>query len=246
MRPLLRLLMVLFALTWWVLPAMGVIDLTVTWDPEWPVVLEAGWGVLFTGLGLSFFLAGIAARTAGAGLMHAYVTTAVLAIAAVLSHEPETWWIFGMLLIQVPLLRLLASDDRRSAGPPHYPLALLAAIATPVGLTYAWQMAERNRQALMHGDYTNDVDHFSVQAALGLLLVALPAAAALRPASRRQLGTITALMAGYLGLVSYHWLGELGGFSRTWSVAVMTWSTVVLVAAWWPSEAQRGPVVPTG
>ena len=40
-----RVLAVLFALTWLVLPGFGLIDLSVTWDPDWPVVLEASWGV---------------------------------------------------------------------------------------------------------------------------------------------------------------------------------------------------------
>lgn len=234
MQIVLRALMVLFAASWWILPAMGVIDLTVTWDEEWPVVLEAGWGVLFTGLGLSFFLSGVAPRIAGAALVHGYVVTATLVVAAVAGLEPETWWIFVMLAIQLPLLRLLA---RRAPGVQrglHPALAALAALAAPVGLGYAWSMADKNRQALPHGDITNDVDHFSVQAALGLALVLLPLAAALLPGTRRLLGTVTALMAGYLGLVSYHWQDQLGGFSQPWSVATMGWAAVVLVAAWWP------------
>ena len=36
-----RVLAVLFALTWLVLPGFGLIDLSVSWDPDWPVVLEA-------------------------------------------------------------------------------------------------------------------------------------------------------------------------------------------------------------
>lgn len=229
-------MMVLFAVSWWILPAMGVIDLTVTWDEEWPVVLEAGWGVLFTGLGLSFLLSGVAPRVAPAALVHGYVVTVTLLVAAAASLEPETWWIFVMLAIQLPVLRLLA---RRSAGVRrglHRPMAALAALAAPVGLAYAWSMADKNRQALPHGDITNDVDHFSVQAALGLALVLLPLAAALLPGTRRLLGTVTALMAGYLGLVSYHWQGQLGGFDQAWSAATMAWAAVVLVAAWWPDR----------
>lgn len=231
---LLRALMVLFAASWWILPAMGVIDLTVTWDEAWPVVLEAGWGVLFTGLGLSFLLSGIAPRIAPAALVHGYVVTVTLLIAAVVSLEPETWWIFAMLAIQLPVLRRLA---RRSTGVRrglHAPMAALAALAAPVGLAYAWSMADQNRQTLPHGDITNGVDHFSVQAALGLTLVLLPLVAALLPGTRRLLGSVTALMAGYLGLVSYHWQGQHGGFDEAWSTATMAWAAAVLVAAWWP------------
>jgi hypothetical protein len=82
-------------------------------------------------------------------------------------------------------------------------------------------------------------DHYAVQAALALALIALPAVAALWPDTRRLLGTSTALMAGYLGLVSYYWPGELGGFGGGWSVAVMVWAGAVLAATWWPSQRAR-------
>ena len=52
-----RVLAVLCALTWLVLPGFGVIDLSVTWDPGWPVVLEASWGVFMTVLVGGSFLA---------------------------------------------------------------------------------------------------------------------------------------------------------------------------------------------
>lgn len=230
----LRALMVLFAISWWVLPAMGVIDLTVTWDEDWPVVLEAGWGVMFTGLGLSFFVAGAVRRTAGAALVHAYVATAAIAVAAIAGLEPEAWWIVAMLAIQLPFLHLLARPVPLSRGRLHLPMAVLGLLAAPVGLAYAWSMAEKNRRGLIFSDITNDVDHFSVQAALGLALFLLPLAAAQLSGTRRPLGTVTALMAGYLGLISYSWQGQLGGFNEGWSVATMAWATAVLAAAWWP------------
>jgi hypothetical protein len=34
----------------WLFPGFAIIDLTATWDPESPVVLEAGWGLLFGAL----------------------------------------------------------------------------------------------------------------------------------------------------------------------------------------------------
>ena len=37
-----------FALSWLVLPGFGVIDLSVTWNADWPQVLEAGWGLFAT------------------------------------------------------------------------------------------------------------------------------------------------------------------------------------------------------
>ena len=36
-----RLLAVLFAATWLLLPGFGLVDLSVSWDPDWPVVQSA-------------------------------------------------------------------------------------------------------------------------------------------------------------------------------------------------------------
>src|SRR6185312_14076347 len=55
--PVTRLLAVLFALTWLVFPGFGLIDLSVSWDEDWPVVLEAGWGAVMTVLVGGSFLA---------------------------------------------------------------------------------------------------------------------------------------------------------------------------------------------
>ncbi len=89
-----RVLLVLCTLTWWVLPGMGVIDLTVTWDPTWPVMLEGGWGVLLTvGLGLPFLVAAVRPRLARAALVQVYAVTAALLVGAVVGQEPQAWWL---------------------------------------------------------------------------------------------------------------------------------------------------------
>ena len=41
----------ILAASWFLLPGFGIIDLTVTWNPDWPQVLEAGWGLF-----ISFFV----------------------------------------------------------------------------------------------------------------------------------------------------------------------------------------------
>ncbi len=235
-RALVRVLLVLCALTWWVLPGMGVIDLSVTWDAEWPVMLEAGWGVLFTvGLGLPFMVTAIRPRLARAALAQLYVVTAALFVGVVVGLEPQSWWIFAMLLLEVPLILAIAPSARLTRSRPDAPLLVLAVLAAPVALVYAWDMAALNRLSLLTSDITNDVDHYAVQAALALALCALPGVAALWPSTRGLLGTSTAAMATYLGLVSYNWPGVAGGFSAGWSLAVMVWACAVLVATWWPS-----------
>ena len=213
-RLLIRALLVVCTLTWWLLPGFGVIDLTVTWDPEWPVMLEAGWGVLFTvGVGLPFLVVAIRPGLARASLAQLYVVTAALVVGVVAGLEPQSWWIFVMLLLEVPLIFAMAPSTPLHRGRPRPP-ADLAVVATPAALVYAWDMAALNRLSLPNGDITNFVDHYAVQAALALALVALPAVAALWPDTRRLLGTSTALMAGYLGLVSYSWPGSTAGSTR--------------------------------
>ena len=50
-------------MTWFVFPGFGLIDLSVTWDPEWPQVLEAGWGLYMTLLvGVPFTVMAIRGR----------------------------------------------------------------------------------------------------------------------------------------------------------------------------------------
>ena len=239
-RLLIRVLLVVCTLTWWVLPGFGLIDLGVTWDPDWPVMLEAGWGLLFTvGVGLPFLVTAVSPDHARVALAQLYVVTAALVVGAVVGLEPQAWWIFVMLLLEVPLIFAIAPSTRLQRGRTQAPLLALAVVATPPALIYAWDMADLNRLGLPNSDITNLVNHYAVQAALALALIALPAVAAMWPDTQRLLGTSTALMAGYLGLVSYFWPGELGGFSAGWSVAVMVWAAAVLAATWWPGLQRK-------
>ena len=233
-RPLLRGLASLSALTWWVLPGMGVIDLTVTWDPDWPVMLEAGWGLLCTvGLGLPFLLAAVAPAYARSALTQVLVVGAALAVAAVVGQEPPMWWFFVLLALEVPALALLGRGPAASA--PRSPLLLvLAAVAAPVALAHAWSMLADNRALHVDGDITMGVDHYAVQGALGLALVALPVVAGLG-LGRRLLGTSTALMAGYLGLVGYSWVDVQADLGDAASLGAMAWAAAVLSATWWPT-----------
>jgi hypothetical protein len=52
-----RVLALLSALTCLVFPGFGLADLYASWDPDWPVVLEASWGAFMTVLVGGEFLA---------------------------------------------------------------------------------------------------------------------------------------------------------------------------------------------
>jgi hypothetical protein len=72
------------------------------------------------------------------------------------------------------------------------------------------------------------VDHYAVQGALALALVALPLLAALWPRGRRHLGVSAGLCAGYVGLVSYASPGEpWGSVGPTWSLLCLGWGLAV-------------------
>jgi hypothetical protein len=240
---LIRVLLLISAVSWWVLPGMGIIDLMVTWDEDWAVVLEAGWGVFCTvGLGFPFLVAAVRPRLARGALAQVSLLAAALAAAVAGSNEPEAWWMFVMLAIQLPLVHLLAGRTHQSRAQANRLLVLAAAVAAPAWLAYAWSMMAANRELHFDGDITNGVDHYAVQAALGLALVALPAAAGLGVPGGRLLGTATAVMAGYLGLVTYSWVDMEGDLGEAWSVATMAWAAAVLLATWWPS---RRPDIPS-
>lgn len=233
---LLRIGLGICALTWWALPGMGLIDLTVTWDPDWQVMLEAGWGMLFTaGLGLPFAVAALRPRLAGAALAQLYVVTICLLLGIAVGLEPQAWWVLAMLVVEMPLLRAAVCAPLPTRGRPGLPLLVLGIAAAPPALYYAWDMARLNRANLTWmSDITNGVDHFSVQAATGLSVVALALVASCWRGTRRLLGTSAALIAGYLGLVSVAWPGQDAGVGTAWSVAVLAWAAAVLAASWWP------------
>jgi hypothetical protein len=218
---------------------MGLVDLSVSWDPDWPVVLEAGWGLLCTvGLGVPLALAAIRPSLAGAAAVQLWVIGAALAVGAVAAREPQAWWFFALLAVQLPLLHLLARTTPTTApGRTAHPLLLvLAAVGAPGWLAYAWQMAAANRDLHFDGDITMGVDHYAAQAALGLALVTLPAAAGLGLPGHRLLGTSAAIMAGYLGLVAYSWVDMQADLGDAWALAAMGWAAVVLAATWWPAR----------
>ena len=216
----------MFALVWLV-PGFGAIDLTVTWDPEWPQVLEAGWGVFFTFL--------VAAP---------FVLVAVRPSAARPGGRPARRRDRGARRLGAPRerggrCRARGRDSpsrRRRRRPPRdgmgpagarrdmsVPLLALGAVGAGPWLAYAFQMWAANRRGPFDCGRHELVDHYSVQGGLGLALAALPALAGVRADLRRLVPACCGVAAAYLGLVSYAWPDAAGGFGRAWSVAAMAW-----------------------
>src|SRR6476620_2501035 len=83
-----RVLAGLFATTWLVLPGFGLIALTVTWNAEWPQVLEAGWGMYMTALvAVPFVVLAMRSPTHPPAEVQLYVVGGALVVSAVVAAE---------------------------------------------------------------------------------------------------------------------------------------------------------------
>jgi hypothetical protein len=242
-----RLLAVLWALTWWVFPGFGLIDLSVTWDPGWPVVLEASWGVFMTVLvGGSFLTVAVRPRRAAAAVLTLLTALAALLVCAVAGLEPQVLGYAAVLAVETAVLLVLLRPWREPLRPvlgrPSRPLLVAAVTGVIPWAAHAGAVFAANRRGAGEsiGDITNGVDHYAVQGALALALVALPALAAVWPRGRRHLGVAAGLSAAYVGLVSFAFPDSWAGFSPAWSVLCLAWGLGVAVLGLVPPRLELG------
>ena len=228
-----RLLAVVFAATWLLLPGFGLVDLSVSWDPDWPVVLEASWGLVMTVLvGGSLLAVAVRLRTTAAAELTLLVTLTTWLLAAVAGLEEELLGFAGLLAVQLVLLSLLLPGRERVRPvrwSPQRPLLALGAVATVPWVLHAGAMFARNRANVheWHGDITMGTDHYAVQGGLAVSLVVLCVLAALWPRGRRHLGVSTALAATYLGLVSLAHPATDAALGTAWSALAIGWGLAV-------------------
>ena len=246
-----RLLSGLFAVTWLVLPGFGLIDLSVTWDAEWPQVLEAGWGLFATVIvGSCFGLLAVRPRASMPAAAQLVVATGSVAVSAVAASETGLFALGALLALQTVivggLLRGAWSDGTELWAPlarVSRPLLLVAGAGAIPWLSYALHMWSLNREGRGDGDVTIGIDHYSVQGALGLVLVVLPLLAALRADVQPFVPVCAGAAASYLGLVSLAWPDASGGFGRAWSIAAMVWG-LALIAATFAHRIRAVPLDP--
>ena len=227
-----RVLAVFVALTWLVFPGFGLVDLSVTWDRDWPVVLEASWGVFMTVLVAGSFLAiALRPRRAAPATATLLLSLATWLIAAAAGLEWPLLGYAALLAVELPLVLLV--PDRERLRPVAWsvwrPLLVVAALGVVPGLLHAERMFSANRRdaGVLIGDVTMGVDHYAVQGALALALPALAVLAACWPRGRRYLGASVGLCAGYLGLVSLAFPFTWGGVSALWSVLCLAWAAAI-------------------
>jgi hypothetical protein len=248
-----RVLAGLFALTWLVFPGFGLVDLSVTWDPDWPVVLEASWGVFMTVLiGGSFLAIAVRPARAAPATVTLLVTVATWLVAVVAGFE---WPLLGYVALLVGQLAVLGALVR-SREPVRFdwsvsvPLTVVAAVAVVPCLVHAERMfaATRRNAGVIIGDVTMGVDHYAVQGALAVALPTLALLAAAWPRGRRFLGVGVGLCAGYVGLVSYAFPGTWAGAPRLQSALCLAWAVAVVLLAVTapraPRPGRRDPAIP--
>jgi hypothetical protein len=245
-----RVLAVLFALTWLILPGFGLIDLSVTWDPDWPVVLEASWGVFMTVLvGGSFLAVAVAPHRTAPAQAILLVSLATWMVAVLAGLEWPLLLFVGVLLVEAALVAaLLPGRERLELAPsPSVPLLVVAALGVVPGVLHAERMFASNRReaGVIIGDVTMGVDHYAVQGALALALPALALLAAVWPRGRRFLGVAVGVCAGYVGLVSFAFPGSWAGVPELRSALCIGWGIAVAVLSLIPLQPSqlRGEVV---
>jgi hypothetical protein len=233
----LRVVAAFFVLTWLVVPGFGLTDLSVTWDPDWPVVLEASWGVFMTVLvGGSFLAVAVSPQRTAPAQVVLVVTLATWMVAVLAGLEWPLLLFVGVLLVEAGVVAALLPARERvrplalSVWPPLLGAAALGAVPW---LVHADRMFASNRRSagVIIGDVTMGVDHYAVQGALALALPTLALVAAVWPRGRRYLGIGVGLCAGYLGLVSYAFPGSWAGFEPGWSVLCGAWAVAVAALA---------------
>lgn len=229
---MLRGLAGLFALTWLTFPGFGLFDLAVTWDDDWPQVLEAGWGLFFVLLvAAPFGLAMVRPARIRTAIAQLTVGVGVLTASALASSEPQLLRFALAVAVETAVIGWLGRPLLGSPRPVRVSMPLLVVLLAGVvpWLAYAFRMYDLNRLG-SPVDITVGVDHYSVQGAVGLASVALVLLAAAWPEGRRFISACVGMTAVYLGLVSYAWPDAAGGFERPWSAGCIAWGLAVVAA----------------
>jgi hypothetical protein len=221
-----------FAVSWCVPPGFGGIDLSVTWNAEWPQVLEAGWGLFATVIvGASFAWLAVRPGVSVPVVGQLVVATACLALSAVVAREPGLFALVVLLALQTAIVGGLLGSTLRHETASRVPglsrsLLLVGGVGVIPWLAYALRMWSLNRDGRSDSDVTLGVDHYSVQGALALVLALLPLWAGLR--TNVFVPVCAGIAASYLGLVSLAWPDAEGALGQAWSIAAIVWGLALL------------------
>lgn len=213
-------------------------------DQERNQILDLGWGGVFgliLPLGLLVQLRFPERRIAGVQ------QTSVVALAlAVAGAAGESWWYLvlaaGVAGVSAVLVALHpARQTFRARGKVDPTTLALAAIAAGPALVYAWRMASAQRRDLPPADaVSNGLHHWTVMAALALLVLLLVLLAAFRTSGWR-IPAISASLAAVAWAISCLLApaAAAGSEGHAWAWTVLAWAVVTLVTAVWPRTRER-------
>jgi hypothetical protein len=127
-----RILAGFFALTWFIVPGFGLIDLSVTWDPVWLQVIEAGWGLYMRPfVGIPFTTIAVCRRVPVVAAAQLYVAARALIVPATPAFEWQLVVLAAVIVVETVIVTALPS--LRRLGPPP-----LRDVAPLVGSYCAW------------------------------------------------------------------------------------------------------------
>ena len=200
-------------------------------------VLDVGWGAVFgvvLPLGLLSQLRRPERRIAG--IQQTFAVALALALAGAAGQRP--WYValaVGIAAIATVLVWLHpARDTFLALGRRVEPTMLaLAAVAAPPALVYAWRTASAQRRDLPPADaVSNGLHHWTVMAALALVVLFLMLLAAARVSGWRIPALSASLAAGAWAISCFLAPPSApGSEGHGWALATLVWAAVALAAS---------------
>jgi hypothetical protein len=222
----------------------GLIDLLVPLqDPEFydSYLLETGWGLLFAVLVAVPLIASAMRPRCSELASQVAVASAAVAVPAIFTPAPEQLLVaVGLLftcLVQRAFIRRAPTPTQKThRGPrpwrlrprqlPSWTLVLVAAVA---GVAYAADMIAAGRAGRYPVDHTWGLDHWPMQASLGLCIPAVAAIAVLRRPCGQVAAWTAAIAAMWLGVMSVLYPQHAGSLGQTAGTACATWGLLLAV-----------------
>jgi hypothetical protein len=231
------------------LALFGIIDLAVVFSPPEEfrptVMLEAGWGVLFTVLVAGAFLAVVIwPRHCAPPLVQVGVVVVALAAAAALGVSGGLVLVAVSLAVALIVVVVMLPRDREPLWPrpgrASWPLAVLTVAGAVLWLWYATRMFVLAHRPSVLTDDTLGVNHYLVQGALAVALAGLAALTVRWPRFRGWTGISAGIAAAALGASDLAYPHSAGAFPVGWAVCALIWG-VLLAGASWVSRDRREP-----
>src|SRR5206468_3382661 len=97
-----------FAASWIMVPGWAGPDLLASWSPDWPQVLEGGWGVYSAVIVAVPFIALGLSRSPRAAVAQLALAASAYAVSAGAGREPRLLWLAAGLALETAILAPLA------------------------------------------------------------------------------------------------------------------------------------------